>query len=242
MRSTYLLFFCAMVASAQQPPAEAGDNSGTATFSSSTQLVVETVNVRDKNGKPIGNLTQKDFTVTENGVPQNIRLFEFQKLPEIPDTTLIDDGSVQRPAAFSRLTKTQIAPEAPGSPRYSGHRLLALYFDMTAMPPADQLRALDAAERFVRTQFTAADLMAIMRFTGGAVEVVTDFTSDRERLLRVLETMIVGESQGFDENPNDDSTADTGTAFGQDDSEFNICNTDPPAFGTADGSHHAGPA
>ncbi len=226
MRLTSLLLLSALVAAAQQPPSATSDNGGMATFSSSTQLVIETVNVRDKNGKPIENLTQKDFTVTENGVPQNIRLFEFQKLPEIPDAALIDDGSTQRPASFSRLTKTQIAPEAPGSPRYSDHRLLALYFDMTAMPPTDQLRALDAAERFVRTQFTAADLMAIMRFTGGAVEVVTDFTSDRERLLRVLETMIVGEAQGFDENPNDDSTADSGTAFGQDDSEFNIFNTD----------------
>ena len=226
MRLTSLMLLYVLAAAAQQPASATNDTGGTATFSSSTQLVVETVNVRDKNGKPVENLTQKDFTVTENGVPQNIRLFEFQKLPEIPDTALIDDGSVQRPAAFSRLTKTQIAPEAPGTPRYSDHRLLALYFDMTAMPPADQLRALDAAERFVRTQFTAADLMAVMRFTGGAVEVVTDFTSDRERLLRVLETMIVGESQGLDENPNDDSTADTGTAFGQDDSEFNIFNTD----------------
>lgn len=220
------MLISALIGAAQQPPSATNESGGTATFSSSTQLVVETVNVRDKNGKPIENLTQKDFTVTENGVPQNIRLFEFQKLPEIPDTTLIDDVSVQRPAAFSRLTKTQISPEAPASPRYSDHRLLALYFDMTAMPPADQLRALDAAERFVRTQFTVADLMAIMRFTGGAVEVVTDFTNDRDRLLRVLETMIVGEAQGFDQNPNDDSTADTGTAFGQDDSEFNIFNTD----------------
>src|ERR1700733_10162809 len=146
MRLTSLMLLSALIAAAQQPPSTTNDSSGTATFSSSTQLVVETVNVHDKNGKPIENLTQKDFTVTENGVPQNIRLFEFQKLPEIPDATLINDGSVRRPVAFSRLTKPQIAPEAPASPRYSDHRLLALYFDMTAMPPADQLRALDAAE------------------------------------------------------------------------------------------------
>ena len=34
---------------------------------------------------------------------------------------------------------------------------------MTAMPTPDQLRALDAAQKFIRTQMTAADLMAIMR-------------------------------------------------------------------------------
>jgi hypothetical protein len=37
--------------------------------------------------------------------------------------------------------------------------------------------------------------------------------------------MIVGEAQGFDETASDDSTPDTGAAFGQDDSEFNIFNT-----------------
>src|ERR1700731_3601380 len=37
--------------------------------------------------------------------------------------------------------------------------------------------------------------------------------------------MIVGESEGFDETTSDDSTPDTGAAFGQDDSEFNIFNT-----------------
>jgi hypothetical protein len=38
--------------------------------------------------------------------------------------------------------------------------------------------------------------------------------------------MIVGEGQGFGESTSDASTADTGAAFGQDDSEFNIFNTD----------------
>ena len=97
---------------------------------------------------------------------------------------------------------------------------------MTAMPPADQLRALAAAQKFIRTQMTPADRVAILRYTGGAVDVLQDFTDDRNRLLSILETMIVGEGQGFGESTDDASTADTGAAFGQDDSEFNIFNTD----------------
>ncbi|MGH7880131.1 MAG: VWA domain-containing protein, partial [Candidatus Binataceae bacterium] len=109
---------------------------------------------------------------------------------------------------------------------YKNHRLLALYFDMTALPPEDQMRALAAAETFVRTQMTAADLVSILRFAGGSVDVLQDFTADRNRLLSILQTLIVGEGQGSADSIDDASSADTGAAFGQDDSEFNIFNTD----------------
>ncbi|MGB2662835.1 MAG: VWA domain-containing protein, partial [Candidatus Acidiferrum sp.] len=113
-----------------------------------------------------------------------------------------------------------------GDVRYKDRRLLALYFDMTAMPPADQARALGAAKKFVQTQMTSADLISIMRYEGGSVEVLQDFTDDRNRLLSILETMIVGEDQAWEESPDDASTSDTGAAFGQDDSEFNTFNND----------------
>src|ERR1700730_14594864 len=63
-----------------------GGQAPTATFQTSTQLVIQTVSVKDKNGKAIENLAAKDFTVTEDGVPQAIKFFEFQKLQEIADT------------------------------------------------------------------------------------------------------------------------------------------------------------
>jgi VWFA-related protein len=97
---------------------------------------------------------------------------------------------------------------------------------MTAMPPQDQLRALDAAQKFIRTQMTAIDLVAILQYAGSAVQVTTDFSADREKLLGILQTMIVGEGEGLEEGTSDASAADTGAAFGQDDSEFNIFNTD----------------
>jgi VWFA-related protein len=127
---------------------------------------------------------------------------------------------------YKTLTRTKIAPEAPDSNKYKDRRLLVFYFDMTAMQPEDQLRALDATETFVRKQMTSADLISIMRFNGGSVDILQDFTADRNRLLSILQTLIVGEGQGSVDSIDDAASADTGAAFGQDDSEFNIFNTD----------------
>lgn len=200
--------------------------SGPVTFTTGTQLVVESVTVTDKKGNPVDGLSAKDFTVTENGVAQAIRFFEHQKLPDTPSGAPITRSEPEHIHVYDKLGRTRISSETPGKTRYKDRRLLALYFDMTAMPTADQIRALEAGQKFIRTQMTSADLMAILRYSGGAVDVLQDFTDDRDRLLSIIETMIVGEGQGFDESTSDASTADTGAAFGQDDSEFNIFNTD----------------
>ena len=190
-------------------------------FQATTQLVVEMVSVKDKDGKVIEGLAATDFIVTENGVQQTIRFCEFQKLQETPDSAAAIDIAQLQP-----VTRNQIAPEPPGDIRYKDRRLLVLYFDMTSMPVPDQLRALSAAQKFIGTQMTPQDLLAIMKFSGGAVQVLQDFTNDRNQLAATIQTVIAGEGQGFEDTPADDTAADTGAAFGQDDGEFNIFNTD----------------
>ncbi len=64
-------------------------------FRASTQLVIETVSVKDKNGKPIEGLTAKDFTVTEDGAPQTISFFEYQKLQEPAREASTADGAAE---------------------------------------------------------------------------------------------------------------------------------------------------
>ena len=198
----------------------------TATISVSTQLVVEAVVVKDKKGDPIQGLTAKDFTITENGTPQTISFCEQQDLSKTASPSQAAPAAPENITIFDKLGRSRISPETPGKLRYQDHRLLALYFDMTTMPPADQLRALESAKRFINTQMAPADLVAILRFAGGSVDVLQDFTSDRTRLLSILETMIVGEGQGYGLASDDAGTPDTGAAFGQDDSEFNVFNTD----------------
>src|SRR5260370_30108942 len=227
---TFLACIVAAPGQAQQPPAPkpqtatpqnqpgpkvqaSAAGSDIAKFSSSTQLVIETINVKDKSGNPVLGLTAKDFTVTEDGVPQAVKFFEFQKLEEAVDAEPLPPVTVL-PAPVPKLAHTAIAPEPPDDIKYRHRRLMALYFDLTAMPQDDQLRAFDAAKKFVQKQMTKSDLMAIMMFAGAGVQVLVDFTADRDKLLSTLETLIVGE----DQNAIHDSQADTAPAFAQDDS------------------------
>ena len=194
------------------------------TLSVKSELVIEAVEVKDKQGNPIHGLTAKDFTLTEDGAPQTIRFCEPQDLSEIakplpPEAPRRKCDDLQPPC------NTKIAPESMDNERYKDHRLLALYFDMTALPPADEMRALSG-----RTVHPHADDdrrpgldHALQRRVG---RHPAGLYADRNRLLSILETMVVGEGQGTADSVDDASSADTGAAFGQDDSEFNIFNTD----------------
>jgi VWFA-related protein len=200
--------------------------STTYTFTAKSQLVVETVVVKDKQDKFIEGLTVKDFAVTEDGASQKVTFCEHQDLAANASPLPVAAPGSEEIQIYKRLARTQVSPETPDTERYKNRRLLALYFDMSAMRPADQLRALSAAEQFLRTQMTTVDVVSILRYQGGAVDILQDFTADRNKLLSILQTLVVGEGQGSAETIDDASSADTGTAFGQDDSEFNVFNTD----------------
>src|SRR5579862_3784038 len=51
-----------------------------ATFRATTHLIVQTVTVKDKSGKPVLGLTAKDFVVIEDGQPQDIAFVEYEAL------------------------------------------------------------------------------------------------------------------------------------------------------------------
>ena len=89
---------------------------------------------------------------------------------------------------------------------------MVMFFDMTSMPIQDQKRAQTAALKFLRTQITPADMVAIMTFSSD-VKVVEDFTDDRDRLEKDIHGLIIGEGQGFEISNQDDSASDTGAAF-----------------------------
>src|SRR3569833_4346603 len=113
----------------------------TYTLSVKVQLVVEAVVVKDKDGKPVQGLTANDFTVTEDNAPQTIKFFEHQDLAANAKPLPPSKRSDEDVKIYKRLARERIAPETTENQRYKNRRLLALYFDMSAKRPADQMRA-----------------------------------------------------------------------------------------------------
>ncbi len=195
-------------------------------FRSTTRLIVQTVTVKDGDGKVIEGLTAKDFSVTEDGQPQDIAFVEFQRLQSpAPATAQTPPAPAPPPPAnaqVERATATQIAAPAAGDIRYQDRRLLVFYFDGSAMSPPDQIRAYTNALKYVDTQMTPADLIAVMAFQNGAVSVKADFTDNKNTLREVIQILIYGDDQNNDGIPDHPE----GSAFGQNEAEFNIFNTD----------------
>ena len=228
MRNILAIFLAVSLAAQQAPPPAA--SKGTVKFEASSQLVVLNVAARDKSGNSIEGLKAGDFTVTEDGKAQQIKVFEFQRLE---GETLAAPELKARPAeaygaapSAKPAVNTPIAPAKAGEVKYKDRRLLVLFFDQAGMPVADQLRAQQAALKFLNTQMTASDVVAVMSYTTD-LNVLQDFTADRDQLVDVIRKKIsIGENGMANGSTGDDSEGDTGAAYTQDDTEFNIFNTD----------------
>ncbi len=206
------------------------------TFTSNTSLVVIDVNVKDKAGNPVPDLRKGDFTVLEDGKPQQISVFEFQQLdgsapapPKVPAIKPVPSAPAAPPLAARRAEIT--APTSPAQPiiRYQDRRLVAMLFDFSTMAIPEQSRVQESALKFIREQLKPADLVAILTAGTGPLKVEQDFTDDRDRLEEVVKGFQIGtasELAALGSNGDDTTGEDTGTAFNADETEFNIFNTD----------------
>lgn len=225
MRSLLTLILVgALAASSQETPPR------DVTFQSTINLVVVHLSVKDKDGKPIEGLKPSDVLVTEDGKPQRVQFLEYQRLQDEPlpkpELKTGTSESVASPAAIPPPAGNRIVPSANRSEiKYRDSRLLVLFFDFAGMPVADQLRAQQSALKFVNGQMNSSDLVAVMTYAT-SLNVLQDFTGDRDRLADIIRGLRIGDTGMANGATGDDSEADTGAAFSQDNSEFNIFNTD----------------
>src|SRR5579859_5543424 len=163
---------CCCVTLFAQPPK-------TPTFQTTTNLVIVNVTVRDKSGKLLDTLRKDDFILTEDDKLQAISVFEVEHLSSeaLPPAVPIDNGPglKSRPTEATPTAPVAAADAPPGSRR--DKRLLALYFDFSSMQPQEQVRAQQAALKFLNQQMTASDLVGILTYTN-RLRVMQYFTND----------------------------------------------------------------
>jgi len=195
-------------------------------FRASTLLIVQNVVVTDKQGKPIGGLTARDFLLTEDGVPQTIAFAEYQQFDAPPlGATEITPSVPARPAStlpsVTAVGESLNAVPLPGDSRYRGKRLIVLYLDLQALSFFNEYRVYAGVRKYLDTDMTAADLVSVVVYQNGRVRVKQDFTDDRDALGAVIDTLeqesIEAEQGGggFDYDPG-------GGAFGEDAGTFNM--------------------
>src|SRR5215831_4291567 len=178
MRKSIVVILAALTAVGQQqpqPPAQPAAQpalGGRPTFSSTTSLVVVDVTVKDKSGKLIEGLSEKDFTLFEDGKPQDIKVFEFERLS-------LDPAPAEKPPSLEDTNELpepptkMITSEEPGKIQYHDKRLLVMFFDLGSMAIPEQLRAQEAANKFINTQMTKADMVAVLMYSG-TLKVLTN--------------------------------------------------------------------
>ncbi|MBI4892070.1 MAG: VWA domain-containing protein [Acidobacteria bacterium] len=216
MRRTILSLLTALSLLAQQQQDEVP------VFRTSSNLVVVTVFVRDRNGKPMSGLKKEDFLLTENGKPQTIGVFDFQQLtPAAVTPVAAASAAVENNAAAAAPRP----PDATGSARFRDRRLLVLFFDWSSLQPADQVHAKEAAEKFLKEKLTPSDLVQIVSF-GSRLRVDQEFTDNRETLLSVVSKFQTGEMSELAAQGDTGGDGSEDSAFTADDTEFNIFNTD----------------
>src|ERR1019366_2045713 len=184
-------------------------------FEVNSQLVVVNVSAKDKNGAPLDGLKPADFTITEDGKAQPIKVFEFQRLEEPAGVTsgAAPNAAAGAPAGTATAKAANaIAPAKSGEVKYKDRRLLVMFFDQAGMPVADQIRAEQAALKFVKSQITPSDMVAVMTYAT-SLNVMQDFTADRDALTKTIRGLTASGIGAANGSTGDDSEADSGAAY-----------------------------
>ncbi len=199
---------------------------GKNTIQSTVDLVEIDVQVIGKDGKPIKGLLQNQFDVTEDGKPQTISSFEYNDVEKIETADATDVAPVTVPLGV--ISTPDVVRQ-----QIRDHRMIVLFFDLTSLQPDDLVRSTRAAEKYIHEQMTPADLVGVVAF-GNTLEVVANFTNDRDLLQKSVEALVPGHEAALAALADAATAAngeaavseDTGAAFTADDTEFNIFNTD----------------
>jgi VWFA-related protein len=218
-------------ACAQTPPPAQDQPSQSSTFTLkvNSDLVLTNIVVRDKKtGAVVKGLTEKDFTIVEDGKPQHIASFDFENVDEAAALNEATINAAAPNGVFGAKTGTANQEEL------RNHRLIVMFFDITSMQPDDLDRAQDAARNYINKQMHPADLVAVVSLDT-TLSLDQDFTSSKDLLLKAVNAY--GGTQGAGYGLGATSTSnqvEDASSFTPDESEYNDINTDRELFAIED--------
>jgi VWFA-related protein len=149
-------------------------------------LVTLDIAVTDRRHRPVHNLTVRDFTVIEEGVPQKIESFSPGSaiLPRNEPKTRSDKKETEKPDQQSGTNRA--------SQRFAGYKFISIAIDNTSVEAANRDAVGRAVARYVREQLQPDDLIAIYSI-GDSLALVQPFTNDRDKLLKASSTAVRGQ-------------------------------------------------
>lgn len=193
------------------------------TISVRSEIVLTNVVARDKKGNVVKDLKASDFAVLENGKPQKVSTFDFQNVDLA--AALKEQSTVSGAApSIAKMLERSIGEDKQS---LRDHRLIVLFFDLSSMQQSDIDRGVDSAKDYINKKMAPADLVSVVSLST-SLQLVHDFTSDKQSLLNAVGSFNGTEGNGFANGGNGDSegTADDASSFVADDSEYNDLNTD----------------
>jgi len=164
------------------------------TFKVSTKAVVVDVVVTDSKGRPVRDLHQQDFQLTEDNRPQGIRYFrEFSDLgdpsnPNLSGLAATNAASATHPSASPA---SAAAPSAPSRNVFNNHvhssqagAVTLVLFDMLNTPPQDQAYASQQLIKFLKSKPKTSQF-ALCTLSPGEypLRLIQGFTDDETLLL-----------------------------------------------------------
>ena len=213
----------------QNPPAQDSSQSSTFTLKVNSDLVLTNIVVRDKKtGAVVKGLTEKDFTITEDGKPQHIASFDFENVDEAAALNEATINAAAPNGVFGAKTGTATTEEL------RNHRLIVMFFDITSMQPDDLDRAQDAARNYINKQMHPADLVAVVSLDA-TLSLDQDFTASKDLLLKAVNAYGGTQGSGFGAGATSTSNqVEDASSFSPDESEYNDINTDRELFAIED--------
>ncbi len=222
---------CLAVAQDGPPPLDNSQQRGNPSFTlkMNSDIVLTNVVVRDKKtGEVVRGLTEKDFTILENGKPQKLDSFDFQS---VDMAAPLNEATVNGTTGPIVLGKT---PVVSNDQQLRNHRLIVLFFDLSSMQVDDIDRSVGAARDYVNKTMQPADLVAVVSL-GTSLSLDQDFTADKKALLHAIGRYNGTEGQGFarGDNGTATNTVEDASGYTPDESEYNAINTDRELFAIA---------